>query len=717
MVNKRIFSIVLWAVLGGVLISFFVQQTVWVQYYHTAHILFEYCCVFIALMIFVVMWYTYEQKPDIGQVLGPVFLIIAVYNLFHILAETNFIVLVRLMEVTVFLIITTQCNINMNKWPVLILSILFAFGSAGFIAHYPNLLSSYFYNNNMIPAGFIFIFLILLGTTFSIYNIRDKLQQRDKVTYRYILIALVISVISNFSFVLSQTANSLFNIQAHILRIIYYYFLFKGIFVSAVVYPHEKMERFNRDMNEILHNLPVALSIYDADYKMFFVNKKAQSLFGHESKELVGLNDQEILKKIYENETQHIIRKLSKEHMVIKNHLCNFKNSWGNSVKISIDAYRLANGGSICFFDEAQKVQALDYMQLQTQTIVNSISNPLLLFDKNNKALLCNKACTDFIERDARDIIGENMEDFEKLINMNTPEEDYKCLIGANAGSVFQASFTSSSGCEKELLVQKTSITNIDGDVIGSIIIGTDVTFMKKEQQRFQQNEKLVVLGQMATGIVHEIRNPLTAIKGFSQIITYICHDNKINECAHLINKETDRLNKVVTDFLKFAKPRIPVLEKVPINEIIRSLHMMIETNSYVKNINLTITLHEEDKIVWVDAEQIKQVILNIVQNAMEAMSDLEKPELSISTGYSSVSDEVYVKISDNGKGMSEEDIIRVGTPFFTTKDNGTGLGLSICYQIVKEHRGRIEIESELGCGTSFVIFLPRCNDNKIRIA
>ncbi|RYD02819.1 hypothetical protein N752_22660 [Desulforamulus aquiferis] len=248
------------------------------------------------------------------------------------------------------------------------------------------------------------------------------------------------------------------------------------------------------------------------------------------------------------------------------------------------------------------------------------------------------------------------------------------------------------------------------GEYIGEILVASNITELKKHQQIIQQQEKMAMLGQMASGIVHEIRNPLTTIKGFSQLIKPLAREAKLKEYVTLIEQEANEVNKVVTDFLTFARPHTPVLKQVSLNKLVLDMKMVIESQAFLDGIELKFLLSTDEPRVMVDEQQIKQVLLNIVKNAIEAMEDTASPKLVISTGIKYQENQVFLSISDNGPGMSEETSRKIGTPFYTTKDKGTGLGLSICYQMIKEHQGRIQVTSESGEGTTFIILLPYWN-------
>lgn len=231
----------------------------------------------------------------------------------------------------------------------------------------------------------------------------------------------------------------------------------------------------------------------------------------------------------------------------------------------------------------------------------------------------------------------------------------------------------------------------------------------KLEQSKLRQQEKLALVGEMAAGIIHEIKNPLTTIKGFSQMILSKTGEAKSKEYAAIINDAVDEATKAVSEFLAFAKPQPCVFKEIPLNNLIMSLEPMLETHSFIRGVNIQLQLMEENCTVKADENQLKQVIVNMVKNAVEAMGETVKPHLKIVTSYHPGTNEVSLTISDNGKGIAPQDLNRLGTPFFTTKEKGTGLGLSLCYQIIKEHQGRIEVESKIGTGTSFIITLPCC--------
>lgn len=342
---------------------------------------------------------------------------------------------------------------------------------------------------------------------------------------------------------------------------------------------------------------------------------------------------------------------------------------------------------------------------LQTGTILNSLENIVVIVDRKSKIIMCNRAFETTFEMNAADILNKDIKSFFNLIELNDrvfPPED---LHGTPAGPL-EASFTTPGGDRKELVVHFTPISGPDGEAEGGIVLASDITALKRDQQFMQQREKLALLGEMAAGVVHEIRNPLTAIKGFSHIIAARTQDEMIKNYAGIIESTANEVNKVVSDFLSFARPQSPVLREISVNKLIQSMKLPLENNLSMKGITLNISLAEAERNVMADEAQIRQVILNIINNSVDALNGSQNPRLTISTCLSETKDEMVITISDNGKGMTPEERIMAGTPFFTTKGR-TGLGLSICYRIVNQHGGRISVDSEPGDGTAFVLSLP----------
>ncbi len=230
-------------------------------------------------------------------------------------------------------------------------------------------------------------------------------------------------------------------------------------------------------------------------------------------------------------------------------------------------------------------------------------------------------------------------------------------------------------------------------------------------------------IGQLAAGVAHEIRNPLNIIEGARYYLsTYLTNEENeeiVGEYLDYIKHEIERTNTLIDSLLKFSKAEPPHFEKVNVNNVVENVVVLIRKQLSDNNVNLIKNLKNDVPDIMADSNQLWQVFINIIVNAIHAMP--EGGDLSIDTSWEKTksinkeTENVYVSFKDTGRGIEEEDLSKIFNPFFTKKDMGTGLGLSIAYKIIEEHQGRIIVRSEKGKGTVFTIELPSNNTNDVK--
>ncbi|CAH1217831.1 Adaptive-response sensory-kinase SasA [Paenibacillus plantiphilus] len=242
--------------------------------------------------------------------------------------------------------------------------------------------------------------------------------------------------------------------------------------------------------------------------------------------------------------------------------------------------------------------------------------------------------------------------------------------------------------------------TQISGRPVFQVIV-RDISERKKNEELLINSEKLYVAGQLAAGIAHEIRNPLTSLKGFLQLMSSGRQSNK--NYYDIMKSELNRIESIVSELLMLSKPQIYELSCKDIRLIIRDTVTLLEAQALLHSIEMEMRV--DDDPLWVRGveNQLKQVFINVVKNAIESM--LEGGKIIISCMRED--DHVIIRIEDYGPGIPEEQLSKIGQPFYTTKEKGTGLGLMVSYKIVDNHQGRIQVRSSLGVGTTFDIILP----------
>jgi two-component system NtrC family sensor kinase len=237
-------------------------------------------------------------------------------------------------------------------------------------------------------------------------------------------------------------------------------------------------------------------------------------------------------------------------------------------------------------------------------------------------------------------------------------------------------------------------------------IVERDEKLKEQTERKIVQSEKLASLGRLASGIAHEINNPLTGVLGYSTVLLEDLEGSEYQEDLQIIVDETKRCRDIVGEILNFARETKIEEESANINTIISDALSILLKHISFQNIRIVKRLSEDIPDMNLDINQMKSVINNLAVNAADAMP--EGGLLTVST-YVSRDDEVVIEVSDTGTGISEENLSKIFDPFFSTKEvgQGTGLGLAVTYGIIKRHNGSIEVKSKLGEGTTFIIHLP----------
>ncbi|MBW8350704.1 PAS domain S-box protein [Bacillus sp. IITD106] len=231
-------------------------------------------------------------------------------------------------------------------------------------------------------------------------------------------------------------------------------------------------------------------------------------------------------------------------------------------------------------------------------------------------------------------------------------------------------------------------------------IIITDITEKLKAEETIARTEKLSVVGQLAAGIAHEIRNPLTVIKGFTQMLK----QEENNEYLDVVLSELMRIEGIISDLLILAKPQPSKKEKLNLKELLENTILFFQSEAILHDVMIQTSIEAFDVFIEGEADKLKQVFINVLKNAVEAMPN--GGNLYVST--EKIEDDIFIiKIKDTGVGIPEERIKKLGEPFFSTKEKGTGLGLMISNRIIKNHGGSLEIDSKLNEGTTISIILP----------
>jgi two-component system sporulation sensor kinase B len=254
-------------------------------------------------------------------------------------------------------------------------------------------------------------------------------------------------------------------------------------------------------------------------------------------------------------------------------------------------------------------------------------------------------------------------------------------------------------------------IATIETYILQGLIVGLCVYLIEflnnyfHMQEEVIKSEKIIIVSEMAAAVAHEIRNPLTVVRGFIQLLGAEELDkDKKNYYQKICLEELDRAQLIITDYLSIAKPDPEIIEIINVNDEVSYLSNILFTFANYNNIQIIVALSEDSPLNVVgDRHKFRQALINIGKNAIEAMNNGGILEIKTNK----INDHIVMVISDTGIGMTSEQIKRLGTPYYSTKEKGTGLGIMVSFGIIKKMNGKIDIKSELGKGTEYKIIFP----------
>jgi len=347
--------------------------------------------------------------------------------------------------------------------------------------------------------------------------------------------------------------------------------------------------------------------------------------------------------------------------------------------------------------------------------------------DKGVVTLINKKGCNVLGYKEEK-IIGNNW--FDLCVPEREKKERKDTFKKVMAGKIEEAedyenSIMTKSGEERIIAWHNTTLTDEKGNIIGTLSSGKDITKRKQTEEELIRSEKLVSLGQLAASVAHEVNNPLAGIMVYVKLLLKKHKEKKLQvedtkEQLLKMDKELDRTTRIIRNLLDFARQSEPAIRPVEIGKVLEAALLLVGHQISLENIKLEKKLDAELPLVLADFDKIQQVLINIIMNAIQAMSD--GGNLTIATSVAKgirinefLKDTVRIDIRDTGIGIPEENLSKLFTPFFTTKEKGkgVGLGLPVVHGIIEQHKGKIEVESESNIGTTFTIYLEVMDEEK----
>ena len=348
--------------------------------------------------------------------------------------------------------------------------------------------------------------------------------------------------------------------------------------------------------------------------------------------------------------------------------------------------------------------------------VLENIDRAVIAVDQQGQVSLFNPTAEIFMERSARNSLGINYRELFAGQEVFLYLVDCVLREGRSITDDEGFSLQRPKGSPLPVNVHVAPIFSKSGSQDGAVMIIRDLTRARELEEALRRADRLSMLGTLAAGLAHEIKNPLGGIKGAAQLLTMeLTDDSALQDYTRVMIREVDRINGIIEELMDLATPRPSVFSPVNLAHLLSDTALLQQEAARGQNIEFILKLDPSIPPLQGDEQLLARLFLNLVKNAREAIKRNGRViiETKISSEYhltspgSRPSPMVLIKVSDNGCGIAESELERIFTPYFTTKPQGTGLGLAICQKIVEDHRGFFQINSVSGTGTTVTISLP----------
>ena len=468
----------------------------------------------------------------------------------------------------------------------------------------------------------------------------------------------------------------------------------------------------------LIENAAVLLLYLDPNGKIALCNKKAESLIGLKHAEIIGKNWFKVLFRDVNNTLKRDMFKAVLDDALIykraKDFECHLADNHGNSRLIFWNITPIFDKNnqlqaSILFGQDITEIQerenSIKNIDDSLKNIISSIHEyALYVINLDGLITYFGMGCETMFGYNKSEIIFKQV----NILHKNKAVSELEMILErVRLFGKYEAEIElfTKAGVVIPVRLTVNQFLDANGKLTGYIFIAKDITETKKLEYQIFQAEKLAALGQLSAGMAHEINNPLFVISGRLQMLKLEALPEKLTETIDLIDSQTNRIRKLVDQILKFARKSTSTLEAVNINEIIElALPLVNHSVSPSVKVEINKSLEKNMPKILGDTYQLEEVFLNIIINAYHAMPD--GGVIKITTRNFQ---DLYaqIQITDTGIGIPAVNLKNIFMPFFSTKGQGTGLGLSICHNIIKNHNGSIELESQVNQGTTFTIKLP----------
>ncbi len=460
---------------------------------------------------------------------------------------------------------------------------------------------------------------------------------------------------------------------------------------------------------EILDQLPIGFVLWNQSGQLVFGNKTIENYFGYEASELLGKSIEAIFTMLFprQYDNNRLVALLSGREVpkIVFNSL--HKKGCVQQFEVISKPWLNATGeilGVVTLIRDLEPENKLVLWKSHFSCLLESIGRSVVAIDLKGQITTYNCVAEEMFDFKPDAVLNQS---FTEVFG-HVPKAQHYPLLTLQTGKVEkrEVSFCPYVNKEGAFLHETSLIRNQENEIIGAMWFCQDITEHRRYEREVSRAELLAAVSELAAGTAHEIRNPLTTVRGFIQLLS-AKHDEE-KEYYELILAELDRANKIIGDFLALTKPSVNEMGLCSINHLIEDIVLLVEGQANLHCIEVHKELSGNIPLTCIHPDQIKQVFLNLIRNGIQAMPDGGR--LYISTKLSENMDLILMEIRDTGVGILPENLSKLFAPYFSTKIEGSGLGLTISNRIIKNHGGDIKVESGGGQGTIFRVCLPVSN-------
>jgi len=458
-------------------------------------------------------------------------------------------------------------------------------------------------------------------------------------------------------------------------------------------------------MNQlIIDTLPVGIILFDKNGRASYINKVLAQLTGYTKQEISQFTTSGNVKHKDQNNFWETVG--SVQEIFRREELCPIKG--GIEVPVLISTHPIYNDNNQLFaivssIMDISEQKRLSKVEEHAKVILDHITDGVMTVDNNGIINGFNRGAEEMTGIEANKVLGKKYDDvFIKTRSIFTKLT--KTLYSNIEYTNFKKEMKTLEGKIVFLMITTKILFNKKGEKIGAIGIYKDITPMVELEDQIQRADKLAVVGELAAGTAHEIRNPLTTIQGFIQLLAKDPQMNSNQQYIQLILQEITHINDIIKEMILLAKPNYPQKSAVSLNKTLKETIIFMQTEGSLHNIEYKTNL-QEVPLIEIDDRQIKQVFINIIRNAIQSMRNGGK--LLINSSLNDLTKKIEVTFIDEGIGIAEEALQKIYEPFYTTKEEGTGLGIPVSCRIMQNHGGSLKLTSEEGKGTKVLLTFP----------